>query len=413
MTLSTLTGYLDDVNKAFQAENARAFSQLLSADNLYARRAVKEAAQNTQGGFNLGALCEKRLPSPLDEVLATHCQCLLALEEKRFIDAYQALGSQLTHYLKIYRAAEKDWVNQPLLVMVADIRTVSANADDEMRRKGKTPDKLRDASTKLTTCFTYSNQAQHGTGKKAASLSIINELFKIYFKLNTLHLCNRLIKAVENPSFQAFEQFPKAQKVTYKYYEGRLSVFGDDHVSAEKQLGYALKHCHRSHTSNKRRILRYLIAIRLLSGKLPSRALLERYNLPEYIQMVEALRYGNIRLLNETLEKHQEELIRSGTYLIVEKLKAAVTRTLFKKIHNIYKTLKPPEKAFQLPLSYLQVGMEWSGEHVDLDEVECILSNLIFRRYVKGYISHKSRVVVLSKVGAFQPLEAALLHDPV
>jgi nuclear mRNA export protein PCID2/THP1 len=48
---------------------------------------------------------------------------------------------------------------------------------------------------------------------------------------------------------------------------------------------------------------------------------------------------------------------------------------------------------------------------VDMDEVECIVANLIFRKYVKGYISHKSRVAVLSKVDPFPPLATASIAE--
>ena len=42
-----------------------------------------------------------------------------------------------------------------------------------------------------------------------------------------------------------------------------------------------------------------------------------------------------------------------------------------------------------------------------MDEVECVMANLIFRSFVKGYIAHKSLVVVISKVNAFPPLQTA------
>lgn len=29
---------------------------------------------------------------------------------------------------------------------------------------------------------------------------------------------------------------------------------------------------------------------------------------------------------------------------------------------------------------------------LDMDEVECVAANLIFRKYVRGYISHKNKV---------------------
>ncbi len=36
-----------------------------------------------------------------------------------------------------------------------------------------------------------------------------------------------------------------------------------------------------------------------------------------------------------------------------------------------------------------------------MDEVECIAANLIFRKYVKGYLSHKAKVMVVAKVRFF------------
>jgi hypothetical protein len=36
-----------------------------------------------------------------------------------------------------------------------------------------------------------------------------------------------------------------------------------------------------------------------------------------------------------------------------------------------------------------------------MDQLKCILANLIFKGYVKGYIAHDKGIVVLSKVAAF------------
>lgn len=58
-----------------------------------------------------------------------------------------------------------------------------------------------------------------------------------------------------------------------------------------------------------------------------------------------------------------------------------------------------------------QNALAWQGTVMDMDEVECIVANLIFRRYIKGYIAHKSLVVVLSKVDAFPPLKNAALKQ--
>lgn len=39
-----------------------------------------------------------------------------------------------------------------------------------------------------------------------------------------------------------------------------------------------------------------------------------------------------------------------------------------------------------------QQALRWQGVDLDMDEVECITANLIYKKYVKGYISHKNQV---------------------
>lgn len=63
----------------------------------------------------------------------------------------------------------------------------------------------------------------------------------------------------------------------------------------------------------------------------------------------------------------------------------------------------------QIKLTHLQAGLEAAGaDGVDLDEVECLLANLIFRKMIRGYLSHKPPVLVLAKQGAFKPLPEIL-----
>ena len=53
-----------------------------------------------------------------------------------------------------------------------------------------------------------------------------------------------------------------------------------------------------------------------------------------------------------------------------------------------------------------QKVLQWQGVEIDLDEVECIVANLIYRKYLKGYISHSHRVVVVSKQDPFPKLSS-------
>lgn len=106
--------------------------------------------------------------------------------------------------------------------------------------------------------------------KKAGVLGIVNELFNIYFRLNTLRLCKNLAKPVEGRKLHY--QGTMGQMVTYRYYTGRLNLFEDNFVEAEYNLEYALTNCHKDAIHNKRCILRYLLPVKLYRGKLPSAA---------------------------------------------------------------------------------------------------------------------------------------------
>jgi len=66
------------------------------------------------------------------------------------------------------------------------------------------------------------------------------------------------------------------------------------------------------------------------------------------------------------------------------------------------------DKKPHLSLMELAKAFKWLGVPMELDEVECILANLIFRGYIRGYISHTNRVLVLSKSNPF-PTSAVIL----
>jgi hypothetical protein len=62
-------------------------------------------------------------------------------------------------------------------------------------------------------------------------------------------------------------------------------------------------------------------------------------------------------------------------------------------------------KPEQLRLALVQGALAaLSGAAVSLDEVECSVANLIYAGHIKGYLSHKHRVAVLSRANPFPKL---------
>ncbi|BBH08285.1 proteasome family protein, partial [Prunus dulcis] len=267
-------------------------------------------------------------------------------------------------------------------------------ADKELASNGKSPEKLKGAGSFL----------MKGKGpKRVGALYVTCQLFKVYFKLGTVHLCRSVIRSIETARIFDFEEFPKRDKVTYMYYTGRLEVFNENFPAADHKLSYALRHCNPQSEANIRMILKYLIPVKLSIGILPNDWLLEKYNLVEYKNVVQALKRGDLRLLRHALEEHEDRFLRSGVYLVLEKLELQVYQRLIKKIYIIQKQ-KDPIKAHQLKLEVIVKALKWLEISMDLDEVECIVAILIYKNLVKGYFAHKSKVVVLSKQDPFPKL---------
>ena len=132
-------------------------------------------------------------------MMTSHCKSMAAYSQQNFLTAYDCMVTSTMAYLKIFKAAESPWVIEPLYVVIRDLRVLAELADAELKKQGKNASKLSDAGSQLMRCFRESLAGAGHKAKKIVTLFIVNQLFKIYFKLNTLHLCKNLIKAVNSP----------------------------------------------------------------------------------------------------------------------------------------------------------------------------------------------------------------------
>ncbi|KAK1802935.1 hypothetical protein P4O66_021466, partial [Electrophorus voltai] len=357
--------------------------------------------------------CQQVLEPPYDEMVAAHLRCTYAVANHDFVEAYKCQtvvvqypslgGSVQLNHLFFFRAL-------PVMFAVTlDLRIFANNAEQQLLKKGKgkVGDMLEKAAEQLMSCFRVcasDNRAGIDDSKKWGMLFLVNQLFKIYFKINKLHLCKPLIRAIDSSNLK--DDYSMAQRVTYKYYVGRKAMFDSDfklglnHISPEDYLSFSFQHSHRSCQRNKRLILIYLLPVKMLLGHMPTNQLLRKYDLLQFADVTKAVSEGNLLLLNEALTKHETFFIRCGIFLILEKLKIITYRNLFKKVYHLLKTHQLPLDAFLVALKMMQV------EEVDIDEVQCILANLIYMGHIKGYISHQHQKLVVSKQNPFPPLSS-------
>ena len=225
-------------------------------------------------------------------------------------------------------------------------------------------------------------------------LHIVNQLFKIYFKMNNTKLFKPLIIAIEGSNIK--NDYVKAQLVTYKYFLGRIQLIENNFEAAEQSLLYAFYNCHPECDKNMRQILSYLIPLKLLSGSLPQQDLLEKYNLDVLSVVSTAVYQGDLKVLRLAIDENEQKFLTMGLMPVLEKLTTMTFRNLFKRIYLMHNSQHQMNlNMFVEALKYLEL------EGIDYDETECIVSSLIAKGYIKGYISHQHNVLVVSKQNPF------------
>ncbi|XP_076664326.1 PCI domain-containing protein 2 [Andrena cerasifolii] len=343
----------------------------------------------------------EHLSAPLDDLVLYHLKTVAVMNKDDPLAMYNYQSSAVQSLTKILQMQkEENWMLPVMNVMCLELRLLAVCAENTKTNKSMKPGEiLEKCADCLMGCFRVcacDNRSSEDDTKRWGMLALVNQLLKIYFRINKLHLCRPLIRAIESSPYKA--HFALAQQITYKFFVGRKAMFDSDYKAADEYLTYAFEHCHKQSSKNKRLILTYLVPVKMLLGYMPKQSLLEKYNLMEFWELMEAVKKGDLRNLEKVMEKHEAFFIGAGIYLIVEKLKIITYRNLFKKVYLVL-------NIHQIPVQNLLSALQMHGiEDVDMDEVECIVANLIYEGKIKGYISHQHKKLVISKQNPFPRL---------
>ncbi|CAD6203489.1 GSCOCG00009788001-RA-CDS [Cotesia congregata] len=346
----------------------------------------------------------EHLSAPFDDLVMLHLKTLSSAskDDPRTTYNYQSSVVQsLTRILQLQK--DDNWMLPVMNVVCLELRLLAIQAENTKSKNTKPGEVLEKCAECLMGCFRVcaaDNRSSEEDTKRWGMLALVNQLLKVYFRINKLHLCKPLIRAIDSSIYK--DHFPLAQRVTYKFFVGRNAMFDSNYRSADEYLTFAFEHCHKQSAKNKRLILTYLIPVKMLLGFMPKKSLLEKYNLMEFWDLVEAVKKGDLRKLETVMTEHESFFIGAGIYLIVEKLKLLAYRNLFKKVWLALNT-------HQIPVSNLLTALEIYGvEDVDMDETECLVANLIYEGKIKGYISHQHKKLVISKQNPFPRLSSII-----
>jgi len=248
---------------------------------------------------------------------------------------------------------------------------------------------------------------------KQACFFFISQILELSFTTEKLGYCKTSIIAL-NDFMGDLNSFPRSHVVQFKYFSGKFRMFEEKYTEAREDLEYAFQHCHKDSIENKLKILELLIPVKLKLGEFPKPRLLQKYSLPHLEKIIQACRDGDIALFQQELEQNQQHFIEKGTFLLVTLLEPLIYRKI------VAQTLQVQTKRFEekiitlepnkMPLSVLLAALRVKGmPNITTDELECILANLIFKGYLKGYIAH-SRAIVLPKKNPFPALNTKKLQ---
>ncbi|KAK2573715.1 Tubulin beta chain [Acropora cervicornis] len=340
MANMSLEQYLDQVERGLMSKNGDILVELFSFQHPHIA-SLKLQLPDAQ------LQCERWFDQPYGEMTASHLRAVWAVANADYVEARAAQALSLMN------------------VVTLDLRLFAMKADKQLVEKGqgKPGDMLEKAAEVMMGCFRVcasDSRSAIEVSKKWGMLALVNHLFKIYFKINKLHLCKPLIRAIDSAPIK--DRFKLAHLVTYRFFVGRKAMFDSDFKAGKLSNSSLLLTTDPGNSIHQNEE----------PGYMPKEELLFKYNLIQFVDVVRAVRMGNLALLNETLDSQQAFFIQCGVYLILEKLKIITYRNLFKKVALLLKTHQLSLDAFVVALKAMKV------DDIDVIEVECIVANLIF-----------------------------------
>ncbi|OKL59401.1 Protein CSN12-like protein [Talaromyces atroroseus] len=255
---------------------------------------------------------------------------------------------------------------------------------------------LEDAARIINRMFTLclGDRAPIEESRKWGIYETTNLLFKTYFKLNQVGLSKSVLRALDASSadIPGPEQFPKSHIVTFNYYVGVINFLEENYKEAEESLTQAWLMCKRDAWKNRELILTYLIPCHLVTThRLPSKNLLGPF--PRLNQLLrplcDCIRQGNLVGFDAAMSAGADEFVKRRIYLPLERGRDLALRNLFRKVFiaggfEPAKDGQPPIRRTRVPLTEfaaaLRIGTKADEKvRVDMDEVECLLANMIYK----------------------------------
>lgn len=259
--------------------------------------------------------------------------------------------------------------------------------------------------------------------KQRLLLSIVNKLNNIYFRIDSPQLCSNIFKNFKPKSmFQSFREYPLLQQIEFRYLLGRYYMINFRMTNSYVQLDSAFRmlcgvisNCQSPEAQNimvrnLKRVLKYLIPVGLIIGKMPNFEKLVDYDQSlanKYYDLSKGIKSGNMQMVNMWLLKNESSLRKDHLLIpLLQKLPMIVFRNL---VRNVVKLTIIPQNTNKIPYDLVRKALEVSigpqNQNLSLiyttlhspEDVENILVTLINLGFLRGNCFPTMQLCVVKK----------------
>ncbi|KAG5648751.1 hypothetical protein DXG03_000098 [Asterophora parasitica] len=314
---------------------------------------------------------EGGMQAPWDLIAIQYVLICGHIAKRRPGDAFFEQAQLVSHFLRFF-TENRGWTLPALFSILRDLRDLAFDADHHAKYNGQKSECMEEAARVIAKAFgncMTDRTSPPDQSRKWGIYYVVGLVLKCYFRVKRISLSKNVLRALDaNSDIPALSLYPRSHQV-------------------------------RS-PSDLWRILTYLIALRVLKGHLPSAELLQRFPILDelYSSFITAIRIGDVAAYDRALERWERRLVELNLWLTLEKARELCLRGLFRRVWVA------SNKSTRIPISMFHSSLKISGIDVVEAEAECLVANMIYRGFMRGYISHEKQMVVLAQTNAFPRL---------
>ncbi|PPQ67594.1 LOW QUALITY PROTEIN: hypothetical protein CVT25_012088 [Psilocybe cyanescens] len=402
--------FLVQLNDAVVNENGPCLAFLLRPTSPHGKDLVKEFRNPTSASPSIVVLVSEEersglhlagsMESPWDEIAIQYVLICTHVAKKRSIDAFKE-ESQLVSLFMRFFTENRGWTLPALFSILRDLRDLAIDADHYAKYNNQKSECMEESARVIAKAFGHcimDRISPPDQSRKWGIYYVVGLVLKCYFRVKRISLSKNILRALQaNNDIPALELYPRSHQVTFRYYLGMLSFLNEEFVKSEEELTLAFYNCHIDAHANQERILAYLIPLRILKGHLPSAELTKRFPVLDEIfsPFIIAIKKGDLKAYDQALKDWEARLLELNLWLSLEKARELCQRSLFRRMWVA------ADKGTRIPISMFHSALTISGLDVTYEEAECQVANMIYRGFIRGYISHEKQMVVLASTNAF------------